>query len=150
MEAVFPRRSDISAYNLLTNHHSLPDDGRSISRNVANINILVQDKTKRSFRTFYNMISTESTNIIHIENGMSGQTIISIISTNLGPFGANSGKQLVSQVASDCILQLSKNRIVFLQIRDLENLLFSTTYLKPRIYLFLSTTSFRSTQWPSG
>ena len=50
MEAVFPRRSDISAYNLLTNHHSLPDDGRSISRNVANINILVQDKTKLFFQ----------------------------------------------------------------------------------------------------
>ena len=67
---------------------------------------------------------------------MSGQTIISIISTNQGPFGANSGKQLVSQVASDGILQFSKNRIVFLEIRDLENLLFSTAYLKPRIYSF--------------
>ena len=30
--------------------HSLPDDGRSISRNVANINKLVQDKTKLFFQ----------------------------------------------------------------------------------------------------
>ena len=48
------------------------------------------------------------------------------------------------------ILQLSKNRIVFLEIRDLDNPLFSTAYLKQRIYPFLSTTTFRSTQWPSG
>ena len=50
MEAVFPHRSNISAYNLLTNHQSLPDDGRSISQSVANINILVQDKTKLFFQ----------------------------------------------------------------------------------------------------
>ena len=51
--------------------HSLPEDERSISRNVANINKLVQDKTNCSFRTFYNMISTESTNIIHMIRGFS-------------------------------------------------------------------------------
>ena len=61
---------------------------------------------------------------------MSGKTIISIISTNLGPFGA-------SHVASDGIFQFSKNRIIFLEIRDLENLLFSTAYLRPTIYSFL-------------
>ena len=33
-QAVFPHRSDTSASNLLANHHPLPDDGRSISRNV--------------------------------------------------------------------------------------------------------------------
>ena len=33
---------------------------------------------------------------------------------------------------------------------DLENPLFSTAYLKPSIYSFLSITSFRSTQWPCG
>ena len=57
---------------------------------------------------------------------------------------------MVNQVASDGILQFSKNRIVSLEIRDMENLLFSTAYLKPRIYSFLSTISFRSTHWPSG
>ena len=48
--AVFPRRSDTGAQNLLANHHSLPADGRSISRNVANINKLVQDKIKLFFQ----------------------------------------------------------------------------------------------------
>ena len=80
------------------------------------------------------------------EKGMSGETIISIISTNLGLFGANSGIT-VGQSRYPLIFQ---NRIVFLEIRDLENLLFSTAYLKRRIYLFLSTTSLSSTQWPSG
>ena len=81
---------------------------------------------------------------------MSGQTIISIISTDLGRFGANSGITVGQSSNIRWYLQFSKNRIVFLEIRDLENLLFSTAYLKPRIYSFLSTTSFSSTQWTSG
>ena len=76
-QAVFPRRSNISAYNLLTNHHSLPDDGRSISRNVANINIRFKTRQNCSFRTFYNMISTESTSIIHIIRQQYGESILS-------------------------------------------------------------------------
>ena len=81
---------------------------------------------------------------------MSGQTIISIISTNLSPFSANSGKTVGQSSSIRWYPSILQNRIVFLEIRDLENLLFSTAYLKPRICSFLCTTSFRSTQWPSG
>ena len=53
--------SVVEAYGLIYNRpwgetssfacfHSLPDDGRSISRNVANINKMVQDKTKLFFQ----------------------------------------------------------------------------------------------------
>ena len=75
---------------------------------------------------------------------MSGQTIISIISTNLGPFGANLGITVGQSSSIRWYSSIFQNRIVFLEIRDLENLLFSTAYLKPRTYLFLSTTSFSS------
>ena len=79
------------------------------------------------------------------------QTIISIISTNLGRFGANS----VIKFGSWCsiwryILQFSKNRIVFLEIRDSEDLLFSTACSNSTIYSFEAHSSDRSTVWPSG
>ena len=43
---------------------------------------------------------------------------------------------LVCHVASDGVLQFSKNRIVFLEVRDLENLLFSMACSNTRIYSF--------------
>ena len=49
-QAVFSCRFDTSGQNLLANHHFLPDDGRSISRKVANINKLVEDKIKLFFQ----------------------------------------------------------------------------------------------------
>ena len=85
-----------------------------------------------------------------VAKGMSGQTIISIISTNLGPFGANLGITVGQSSSIRWYPSIFRNRIVFLEIRDLENLLFSTAYLKLRIYSVLSTASFRSTQWLSG
>ena len=46
--------------------HSLLDDGRSISQKVANKTNWFKTRQNCSFRTFYDMISTESTNISHI------------------------------------------------------------------------------------
>ena len=53
------------------NHHYLTDDGRSISRNVANINKLVQDKIKLFFQNILQHDPTESTNV-HISKLQSG------------------------------------------------------------------------------
>ena len=52
-----------------------------------------------------------------------------MISTNLGPFGVNSSHNILCHLASEGILQFSKNCIVSLEIRDLENLLFSAACL---------------------
>ena len=48
---------------------------------------------------------------------MSGQSIISTILTNLGPFGANSVITFGVSFSSDSMLQFSKICIVFLEIR---------------------------------
>ena len=67
--------------------------------------------------------------------GLSGQSIISIISTDLGPFGANSVITFLDcHLASDSILQFYKNCIIFMEIRDLENLLFATACSNPSVY----------------
>ena len=69
----------------------------------------------------------------------SGQTIISIISINLRLFGASSRITWVSHVASYGILQLSKNRIVFLEIGDLENSIVLNSLFESRNIFVLST-----------
>ena len=46
--------------------HSLSDDGRSISRNVANINKLVQDKTKLFFQNILQHDKHHSNYTIHL------------------------------------------------------------------------------------
>ena len=65
-----------------TFEHSLPDDGRSISRNVANINKLVQDKIK----LFFQNILQHSLLIVY-----SGAKLIFLYSTcRAGVFSLNS------------------------------------------------------------
>ena len=86
--------------------------------------------------TFLSPLCRTYSSFIPVLKGMSDQSIISIVSTNPGPFGANSVITFECHLASDGILQFSKNCIVFLEIRDLENLLFSTACLNLGIYLF--------------
>ena len=62
---VYPHPS--GEISVLHNLHSLPDDERSISRNAANINKLVQDKTKLFFRNIPQLKVTFPLNLAGIE-----------------------------------------------------------------------------------
>ena len=58
-------------------HHFLPDDGRSISRNVANTNKLVQDKIKLFFQNILQLLITEHAHVTtesetHLNDGWQG------------------------------------------------------------------------------